>query len=104
MTNMVAHLNLAINMFDADGELLDGKDEDSRTFDEQNAFMSYQAFIGETYFGPGSGSNQPGLEKMAGTLSKSWTTFLSISTLHSNSPQKDLFMRRIIRHERSCLR
>jgi hypothetical protein len=79
---MIAHLELALSMFQPSGELLPNKHgKASRTFDEQNAFMSYQRFIAQSYFGVGDARNQAGYNKMVGTLGKSSLSCLDLRFL-----------------------
>ncbi|KAI1857172.1 hypothetical protein JX265_011373 [Neoarthrinium moseri] len=78
MANMVAHLDLAIGLYqdDGSGELRDDKRRrDQRTFDENNAILSYNMFIAKSYFGPGHASNRDGYNKLLGT--RSLANFLS---------------------------
>jgi hypothetical protein len=80
---MVAHLELALSMFQPSGELLPNKHgKASRTFDEQNAFMSYQRFIAQTYFAVGDSRNQAGYNKMVGTLGKFLDSRLLLLSLY----------------------
>jgi hypothetical protein len=67
---MIAHLQLVLRMFQPSGELLPNKrGKASRTFDEQNGFMSYHRFITQTYFAVDHKGNQDGYNKMTATLS-----------------------------------
>ncbi|KUI58196.1 hypothetical protein VP1G_05509 [Cytospora mali] len=69
MLNMVAHLELAVALFNGSGELIPSKvARASRTFDEQNAIMSYRAFIANSYFGAGNASNPAGYAKLVNTF------------------------------------
>lgn len=61
---------LAVALFDTTGELIPSKEsKSSRTYDEQNAIMSYKAFIAQSYFGAGDDGNQAGYNKLVNTLS-----------------------------------
>lgn len=67
---MVAHLELAISLYNEDGsgELRDDKaTKGQRTFDEHNAFGTYLMFITRHYWGPGDSRNKAGFEKLKGT-------------------------------------
>ncbi|KAK4035199.1 hypothetical protein C8A01DRAFT_18101 [Parachaetomium inaequale] len=69
LSNMVAHLELAVGLFDAAGEFLPDKGAVAkRTFDENNAMMSYYAFIARPWFGVADSRNRAGYKKMVGTL------------------------------------
>ncbi|CDM27742.1 hypothetical protein DTO013E5_8450 [Penicillium roqueforti] len=70
ISNMVAHLELAISLYNEDGSgnLKASKaTRAQRTFDEHNAFASYVMFITKHYFGPDDPRNKNGLEKLKGT-------------------------------------
>jgi hypothetical protein len=69
---MVAHLELAVGLFNASGEFLPDKGTRAeRTFDEENALVSYNACMGRTWFGVADSRNRAGYRKMVGTLGKS---------------------------------
>lgn len=68
---MVEHLNLAISLYDEDGSgnLKQSKAERSqRTFDEQNAWASYNIMISRIYArNAAPNENKEGLDKLKGT-------------------------------------
>ncbi|KAL2136488.1 hypothetical protein VTI74DRAFT_3507 [Chaetomium olivicolor] len=74
LSNMVAHLELAVGLFDASREFLPDKGAlANRTFDQNNALMSYNAFISRTWFGVADSRNRAGYKKMVG-IRVPWTT------------------------------
>lgn len=68
---MIAHLDLAISLYDKDGSGQLKPEKSTRaqmTFDEYNAFASYKTFVFKHYWGPTERAlNSVGFDKLKGT-------------------------------------
>lgn len=90
LENMVAHLDLVLNMYDGDsGELKATKRYyRDRSFDENNAFFTYIRYINRMYMGAGDGGNRAGLLRVKYTkceFSNAQQAHPSKSYLHTES-------------------